>query len=71
MKFELGDTAVVMANNHYRNMRKPVTEGTVTARGKNCVRLRILRRFLFWEWTVEKWYPIEHAYQHVEKTEQY
>ena len=71
MKFELGDTAVVLGWDVYESKRTPTVEGTVIASSSNSVKLRILRRFLGFRWVEEKWFCIAHTYSHVERVEEY
>jgi len=65
--FSLGDSVVVMGFNSLGCFRELKVEGTVTARGHNCVRIRFRSRLL--GLSRQKWFSVNHYDYNVVKTE--
>lgn len=65
--FSLGDSVVVMGFNSFECFREPKVEGTVTARGQNCVRIRFRSQLL--GLPRQKWFSVNHYDYNVVKTE--
>ena len=60
--FHIGMDAIVFGYSLYRDRRIPRFSGVVTARGKNCVRIKRTRFFVF---KTQKWVVIEGDQSHV------
>ena len=67
--FELGDRVVLMGRAIDRDLREPMIEGSVSARGSGCVRIAFQAGCWPFKRIKQKWCSINHRYYHIERTQ--